>query len=120
VATSFDRRAFLTRAGLAGAGALTAVGVARPPARADEALAPFEHGVASGDPLADRVVIWTRITPAGTDPVVVDWVVASDVDLADVVRSGTVTTDGNRDFTVKVDVTGLEPATTYFYGFGVS
>jgi alkaline phosphatase D len=118
VATSFDRRAFLTRAGLAGAGALTAVGVARPPARADEALAPFEHGVASGDPLADRVVIWTRITPAGTDPVVVDWVVASDVDLADVVRSGTVTTDGNRDFTVKVDVTGLEPATTYFYGFG--
>ncbi|MFP5308877.1 MAG: alkaline phosphatase D family protein [Actinomycetes bacterium] len=117
MATSFDRRAFLTRAGLAGAGALTAVGVARPPARADEALAPFEHGVASGDPLADRVVIWTRITPAGAGPVDVDWVVASDVDLTDVVASGTVTTGADRDHTVKVDVTGLRGGTTYFYGF---
>lgn len=81
--------------------------------------APFYHGVASGDPLEDRVIIWTRITPdsLNTDPVEVSWRVATDVDLQVVVQSGTFTTDASRDYTVKVDVTGLEAGTTYYYGF---
>jgi alkaline phosphatase D len=81
--------------------------------------APFFHGVASGDPLEDRVIIWTRVTPEdmSTDPIEVDWRVATDVDLTNIIQSGTFTTDADRDWTVKVDVTGLDAGTTYYYGF---
>ena len=84
-----------------------------------ERLKPFYHGVASGDPLADRVIIWTRVTPETLDgqPVEVNWTVATDPSLNDVVRSGTFVTSEDRDYTVKVDVTGLAAGTTYFYGF---
>ncbi len=76
----------------------------------------FSHGVASGDPLPDRVVIWTRVsTDEATLPV--SWVLARDEDLADVVARGTADADGERDHTVHVDVGGLEPATSYYYGF---
>lgn len=80
----------------------------------------FAHGVASGDPLPDAVMIWTRVSPrAGTDPraVVVRWRVTTDGPRPTVVRSGTVTTSDQRDFTVKVDVRGLQPGRTYTYGF---
>ena len=77
----------------------------------------FRHGVASGDPLADRVVLWTRVTPAGEEPVEVDWVVARDVELQDVVERGSTVTDASTDFTVHVDASGLEPETTYHYAF---
>lgn len=113
-----DRRRFLRRAGLAGAGAAAlAAGLPRPPALADEALAPFVHGVASGDPQADRVMLWTRVTPPRPQTVTVRWTVARDPALSDVVAAGTARTDGSRDHTVKVDATGLSPATTYYYAF---
>ncbi|PHI20350.1 phosphodiesterase [Lewinellaceae bacterium SD302] len=82
-------------------------------------LAPFYHGVASGDPLADRVVIWTRVTPdtLNAAPIDVNWRVATDPDLENVVNNGTVMTNAERDYTVKVDVTGLNSGTTYYYGF---
>ena len=84
----------------------------------DPLLAPFYHGVASGDPLQDRVIIWTRVTPEGEETSIeVEWTVATDTALENVVASGMYTTDANRDYTVKVDVEGLVPGTTYFYGF---
>src|SRR4051812_35964295 len=70
----------------------------------------FRHGVASGDPLTDRVILWTRVTPpAGEDakPVDVRWLVATDPALTRVVRKGTARTSAERDFTVKVDAGGL-------------
>jgi alkaline phosphatase D len=76
----------------------------------------FDHGVASGDPLADRVVLWTRISGASED-VSVEWVIANDSEIRRVVRSGTETTGPENDWTVHVDVDGLDPATTYYYGF---
>jgi alkaline phosphatase D len=78
----------------------------------------FAHGVASGDPLADRVILWTRITPDG-DATAVDvaWRIARDEALGDVVARGQAQTDAARDFTVKVDAAGLEPGRTYFYAF---
>lgn len=81
--------------------------------------APFFHGVASGDPLEDRVIIWTRVTPDDltTPSVTVQWRVATDPALTKVVRNGSTTTNPARDYTVKVDVTGLQPGTTYYYGF---
>ena len=85
----------------------------------DEDLYPFYHGVASGDPLEDRVIIWTRVTPdelTGIE-VSVAWRVATDPGLKNVVRQDSLTTGPDRDYTVKVDVDGLTAGTTYYYGF---
>jgi alkaline phosphatase D len=76
----------------------------------------FPHSVASGDPLADRVILWTRVAATG-DTADVRWVVATDSAFARIVSSGTVRTTRARDFTVKVDAGGLDPATTYYYRF---
>lgn len=83
----------------------------------DESLQPFYHGVASGDPLSDRVIIWTRVTPQNQDPVEVNWKVSTDPYLINIVQSGSYVTDADRDYTVKIDVEGLEPDTIYYYGF---
>lgn len=79
--------------------------------------ADFNHGVASGDPLADRVILWTRVTPERDGNVKVDWEIASDEDFSNVVGSGGGSTGADVDYTVKVDVEGLAPQTTYFYRF---
>jgi alkaline phosphatase D len=84
----------------------------------DPQMAPFHHGVASGDALADRVIIWTRITPPDpNDSYEVDWQVATDEAMTNVVAIGSFLTDAGRDFTVKVDVTGLAANTWYWYRF---
>ncbi|TFV64065.1 UNVERIFIED_ORG: alkaline phosphatase [Bacillus sp. AZ43] len=85
----------------------------------------FHHGVASGDPLPDGVLLWTRVTPrpgddpgTGLGPVVpVAWEVATDPRFRDVVRRGTTQTGPDRDHTIKVEVSRLEPATDYWYRF---
>ncbi len=81
----------------------------------------FDHGVASGDPLNDRVMIWTRVTPddEGTTSVPVTWVVAWDEDLQWEARSGDVVVDAEGDYIAKIDVDRLAPGTTYYYGFRV-
>ncbi|WP_206615275.1 alkaline phosphatase D family protein [Rhodococcus spongiicola] len=112
---------------LAGAGlvAATTTGQAQAQAPAEGSTPGFVHGVASGDPLPDRVIIWTRITPSGDalpgsgvgQMVSLSWQVATDPEFANVVRSGTASTGPEADHTVKVDVTGLRPGTGYFYRF---
>ena len=78
----------------------------------------FRHGVASGDPLADRVILWTRVTPRGADVSArVSWQVARDPKFTNTVARGEVETGAARDFTVKLDARGLAPATTYYYRF---
>lgn len=88
------------------------------PSRADvdNALAPFYHGVASGDPLSDRVILWTRITSQNATETV-GWQIATDTTFTTIVNSGTTTTDASKDYTVKVDATGLQPNTWYYYRF---
>lgn len=81
------------------------------------AQAPFYHGVASGDPLPDAVIIWTRVTPEAAGPLEGTWTVAADEAMQEVVNSGDFTTDADRDYTVKIDVRGLQPATHYYYRF---
>ena len=80
---------------------------------------PFAHGVASGDPLSDRVIVWTRITEivpsAASIPVA--WQVSTSPTMTPVLKSGTQSASAERDWTVKVDVVGLAPATTYYYRF---
>ncbi|GEP37270.1 phosphodiesterase/alkaline phosphatase D [Nocardioides psychrotolerans] len=88
----------------------------------------FTHGVASGDPLPQAVVIWTRVTPtpaskpgSGKGPqVAVRWEVARDAGFRHVVRRGVARTGPSRDHTVKVDVTGLTPATWFHYRFALT
>ena len=80
-------------------------------------LAPFYHGVASGDPLTDQVIIWTRVSPPYHKTVKVAWDVALDNEFSDNVRSGKVTIDSLSDYTVKVDVDGLTANTKYYYRF---
>ncbi|WP_430460250.1 alkaline phosphatase D family protein [Thalassolituus sp. LLYu03] len=81
---------------------------------------PFQHGVASGDPLTDRVILWTRITlPVGQEILEIPyrWRVTRDPQLRQLVSEGEGYTSLRRDFTVKVDVDGLSPGETYYYVF---
>jgi len=84
-----------------------------------QAEAVFAHGVASGDPDTTSVVIWTRVS-GSRQPVTVDWFVAKDPEMLDVVADGQFTTDAQRDYTVKPVVEGLQPGEQYFYQFVVN
>jgi alkaline phosphatase D len=79
----------------------------------------FQHGIASGDPTQTSVLIWTRVTPELEGPMSVAWGVARDSGFKDVVKRGTFNTGPERDYTVKVDVQGLEPGQLYYYWFSV-
>src|SRR5262245_41327620 len=96
-----SRRSFLAAAAaFASSGAIASQGRQKPS---------FVHGVASGDPLQDRVIIWTRVTtPNWYDDLQVNWLVARDPKLRQVVARGNARADVYRDFTVKVDVDCLE------------
>jgi alkaline phosphatase D len=112
-----DRRQILKGLGL-GVGALSVRSVA-----ADSgSVSGFTHGVASGDPLADRVIIWSRYVPAtGSDRVDnIIWQVAYDRSFGDIAASGVTKTSAERDFTIKVDATGLKPGRRFFYRFVVN
>ncbi|MCB9548902.1 MAG: alkaline phosphatase D family protein [Myxococcales bacterium] len=77
----------------------------------------FQHGVASGDPLPDAVVLWSRVTPAEDGPVEVFWEVATAPDFLQRTAVGTAEASEARDYTVKIDATGLAAGTTYYYRF---
>jgi len=118
--TNVSRRSFL-KSVAAGAGAVSTPAVLTACGSDDDSdftVFVFGHGVASGDPLADKVIIWTRVTPDNdADSAAVSWSVAADEQMSQVVASGSVVTDKSRDFTVKVDVEGLASDTTYYYQF---
>src|SRR6267143_713377 len=85
---------------------------------------PFALGVASGDPVPDGVVLWTRLAPEpltgggmGTAPVDVEWLVARDEAMKDVVRRGTSAAAPDLAHSVHVEVGGLEPDRVYWYRF---
>jgi alkaline phosphatase D len=112
----FIRDFTFTTAAVTGALALSACGGNS----GDSISVNFMHGVASGDPLSDRVILWTRATPSrGTDgkDFDVNWELASDELFTKIVKSGSATTNMARDFTVKVDVSGLSSNNVYFYRF---
>ncbi|MFF7770170.1 alkaline phosphatase D family protein [Streptomyces massasporeus] len=95
------------------------------PARAVDQAPAFLHGVASGDPLPDGILLWTRVTPvpeaipgsgAGPDTEV-SWVVARDKAFSSIVSKGSTTATAASDHTVKADIRGLQPATDYWFRF---
>ena len=82
---------------------------------ADTALS-FVHGVASGDPDQESLVIWTRVSGL-TESQSVSWQLALDSTFKRIVSHGSETTNQYQDYTVKVMVGGLEPGQRYFYRF---
>ncbi|WP_182345772.1 alkaline phosphatase D family protein [Tomitella gaofuii] len=137
VAGGTTRRSFLTWSALVGAAAFTPAMLSGPDAAAAPATGslgsagslgggdPFALGVASGDPLPDSVILWTRVTtdplvPGGgvpPVPVPVDWEVARDERFRDVVARGSDVALPAAAHSVHVDVRGLEPWRRYFYRF---
>jgi alkaline phosphatase D len=77
----------------------------------------FLQGVASGDPAADAVILWTRVTPDVEGDITVSWEVATDSNFSQVVTNGQTVTNKNRDYTVKVDAVELEAGQQYYYRF---
>ncbi|WP_417696299.1 alkaline phosphatase D family protein [Psychromonas sp.] len=77
----------------------------------------FNHGIASGDPLANSIILWTRITPDTDAELTVSWEVSKDQTFTELVSTGNSTTSTSKDYTIKVDVVGLEADTTYYYRF---
>ena len=79
----------------------------------------FDHGVASGDPLNDSLIIWTRVTPKDTttDSLKVQWQVALDPQFTTISHDGEAQISNATDFTLKVDLQGLSPNTAYYYRF---
>jgi len=77
----------------------------------------FLHGVASGDPLADRVMLWTRVTAAAPGNLNITWEISSDSSFGVIVARGTAIASVDQDYTVKVDATGLQAGSVYYYRF---
>ena len=108
-----SRRRFL---GTVAGGSLLLTSVNRVTGTTQSSRDVFTHGVASGDPLEDRVVLWTRVS-GGRGDVEVHWWVATDPEMRTVIGRGSIVTNAARDFTVKVDASGLRQGTTYYYQF---
>lgn len=106
-------------AGAAASAALPLASCEKPP------KVSYDHGVASGDPLTDRVILWTRVAPvvspdeAPPAVVVVRWEVAEEESFGRIVARGRAETRISRDYTVKVDARGLKPGRSYAYRFRV-
>ncbi len=80
----------------------------------------FRHGLASGDPLHNQIILWTRVTPETDLPIKIKWQMSHNPNFNPVVSEGETVTDKQRDYCVKVNVilpNGETPGTTYFYRF---
>jgi alkaline phosphatase D len=87
---------------------------------------PFPLGVASGEPLPDGIVLWTRLAPeplaGGGMPmanVEVAWEIAKDRAFATIATKGTAVARPELGHSVRVEANGLEPGREYFYRFRV-
>ena len=86
----------------------------------DDVPVRFSHGVASGDPLADRLILWTRARAEdASDPrdIVLRWEIARDASFASLAASGDALASAASDFCVKVDASGLQPGQRYWFRF---
>lgn len=116
------RRAFLIASMKASAACVVSVGLSGCLSGGDDdgdddVVVSFRHGVASGDPLSDSVILWTRATPDKDQEITVSWEVATDSGFKTLVHSGSAKTDASKDYTLKVDVQKLNAGTQYHYRF---
>jgi alkaline phosphatase D len=84
----------------------------------DPTPAEYKYGVASGDPLVDRVMLWIHAKiPNSNANVPLTWQVSSSMAFDKIVVSGSVSSTSDTAFTAKVDATGLAAGNTYYYRF---
>jgi len=105
------RRRSLLKAGVFGAGALAA------PAGAVSLARGFTHGVASGEPRATSVLLWTRYVPARGDAAPLSFEVAEDPGFGRIVARGEAVASADNDYCAKPVATGLSPDRWYYYRF---
>ena len=116
MAIHFTRREFIVK--LSSVSAAVASGGVLSACSDDPLPVDFNYGVASGDPLTDRIILWTHAKyQTGSDPVNLIYQVANDTAFSSIVSSGQVTSGAETGFTVKVDALGLSAGKTYFYRF---
>ncbi len=114
--SSPSRREFVIK--IAGASAAVLAGAGLSACGGNSAPAEFNFGVASGDPLANKVILWTHAKFPGSDiDVSLRYQVASDAAFTQVVSEGTVVASSSTGFTAKADASGLQAGTAYFYRF---
>ncbi|BBD03329.1 MULTISPECIES: alkaline phosphatase D family protein [Sphingobium] len=106
----------LTRRGVLAGSAAGGLLLAAGPAGAKTNMV-FAHGVASGDPHADSVLLWTRVTDPAHGPVSGTWEMAEDELFTRIAARGSFSTSAARDHTVKVIASGLKAGREYFYRF---
>ncbi len=118
------RRQFLVGAGALAGFAIVSHLPTRAIARPKFSSYPFSLGVASGDPLPDSVVLWTRLAPnplkgggMPPEPVQVQWQIAADENMRKIVKRGKAIASPELAHAVHVDVRGLQPARWYWYQF---
>jgi alkaline phosphatase D len=119
--TPTSRREFFIK--IASVSAVMATGAGLSACGGDSAPADFNFGVASGDPLMDKVILWTHAKFPGSDAAVaLRYQVANDAAFSQIVSEGEVMATVATGFTAKVDASGLKAGTAYFYRFsqGVS
>ncbi|MGO1328966.1 MAG: PhoD-like phosphatase N-terminal domain-containing protein, partial [Idiomarina loihiensis] len=118
----FNRRDFLKLFAATGAAVTVSTalqGCASIGKSSERSSVKFDHGVASGDPTSNAILLWTRAVPENSaeKQVTLGWELAADENFSNIIRSGTATTGASRDYTVKVDVTQLSPNQRYYYRF---
>ena len=97
---------------IASGGVLSACGDDSPP------IVDFNHGVASGDPLSDRIILWTHAKyQTSADAVELTYQVATDAAFGSIVTSGMTIASADTGYTAKVDAQGLAAGKSYYYRF---
>jgi alkaline phosphatase D len=119
---TLTRRHFLTLASRGVGLAIVSQGIAGCSANQSEPYVPatFEHGVASGDPTQNAVILWTRISPVDITldrEIPVTWEVATDISFNGLVTRGEAMVGSKTDYTLKIDAVSLQANTTYYYRF---
>jgi len=115
--TNQPRREFLIKlssisAVLSTGGVLSACG------GSETSMVNYDYGVASGDPLSDRVILWTHAKYQNkADSVPLTWQVATEIEFKNIVASGYAEATVDTSYTCKVDATGLAANQSYFYRF---
>lgn len=119
-ASKLNRRGFLGLAAGGAAGGLLAGISDSDAAPSNGGGTTFMHGVASGDPTQNSVLLWTRvtpITPQDPDNILTHWIIARDEELQNVVQQGQALAKRTTDYTLTIDVEDLAEGTIYFYRF---
>ncbi len=119
---TISRREFLKISAFAASSLLISTGLSGCGSSDSTLNVAFNHGVASGDPLSDKVIIWTRVSHVENidSDIEVNFEVATDEAFTNITNNGTYTATKDGDFTVKVDVQNLTATTKYYYRFLVN